>query len=344
MKKLFALFTVILFAGFMMAQNTATVNTTGNDNKADVNQTGSNNVLVDQLNSTKNEAKVNQSGTNEAYLTQGMVENYYDAPYSISTNMPASNNLGTIDQLGTNNYLEIVQVGDNNKGSLNQNGNNNIGYIYQGWPFGFWGETAITSALSSDNSIVEIEQLGDANRGLVWQYGGTDNEVKISQNGNSNISQIAQGFIYNDANYDFTHPVYNTANNYAIVNQFGDNNSGKLFQLGNDNSFVLTQNGDGNTVGGRGLSGLEAVRNGYFAQDGNFNTFVGEQNDGSTLDDASFQFGDYNAIDLLQGAGDISLIQQTGDSNTTTISQYGGGQDASVIQTGNNNTATVTQQ
>lgn len=344
MKKLFALLTVVLFAGFVMAQNTATVTESGNLNKATVTQTGSNDVVVDQLNSTSNTATVTQTGSNEAYLTQGMVENYYSAPYNISTNMPASNNLGTINQLGTDNYLEIVQVGDNNDGSINQDGDGNIGYIYQGWPFGFWGETAVTSALSNSNGVVDIKQVGVDNQGYVWQYGGTGNKVNIYQDGNSNVSQIAQGFIYDDANYDFTHPVYNTVGNYAEVNQYGDDNIGKAFQLGNDNSFELTQNGNGNTVGGRGLSGLEASRNGYFAQDGNGNIFVGEQNNGATLDDASFQFGDGNNIDLLQGVGDNALIQQSGNVNTANVYQLGGGQDASVIQTGNSNTATVTQQ
>jgi hypothetical protein len=344
MKKLFALLTVVLFAGSMMAQNTATVTESGNLNTATVTQTGSNDAVVDQLNSTSNTATVTQTGSNEAYLTQGMVENYYPSPYNISTNMLADNSIGTIGQIGSDNYSEMVQIGSTNTGSISQNGNRNEGDVYQGWAFGFWGETVITSSLSNSNSQVTLNQFGDDNLGAVWQYGGANDQVHITQVGNTNISQIAQGFIYVDAPYNFSTPVDNTQFNYAAVNQYGNGNTGKAFQLGDHNSFTLTQNGAGNKVGYTALGDLLSRRNAYFDQDGDYNTFVGVQNDGATLDNTSFQFGDHNNIDLLQGAGDNALIQQSGDLNTANVYQYGVGQDASVIQTGNSNTATVTQQ
>lgn len=367
MKKLFALFTVLLFAGSMMAQNTAKVTENGNYNEAAVTQTGSNDVEIDQVgdfqtatatqngtnlggiyqlnDGNNNEATLSQDGSgNEGWINQGMTLGYWADYQTLDANW----NNATMTQTGNSNFGSIEQYGgsnstDGNEANLTQNGNGNVSYGNQGWAYSGWGETDITSTLSSFSSTINISQIHDNNVGNVWQYGGTDNEVKISQDGNSNVASIAQGFIYDDFNYDFTHPVYNTVGNYAEVNQDGDGNIGKAFQLGDDNYFKLTQNGNGNTVGGRGLSGLEASRNGYFAQDGDGNIFVGEQNDGATLDDASFQFGDNNKISLLQGANDLSLIQQTGDLNSTTISQYGGGQDASVIQTGDYNTATVTQ-
>lgn len=368
MKKLFALLTIMFFAGFVMAQNTATVTETGDGNKATVTQTDNNDVEIVQVgyiqtatatqegtnsggiyqlnNGNNNEATLSQDGSgNEGWINQGMTEGYWTDYQTVNANW----NEATMTQSGNSNFGSLEQYGgsDNtngNEANLTQNGNGNVSYGYQGWAYSGWGETPTTSTLSSFNSTINISQIHDNNNGRVWQYGGTDNEVNISQEGNSNVASIAQGFIYNDANYDFTHPVYNTLGNYAEVNQYGDGNSGKAFQLGNDNSFKLTQNGDGNTVGGRGLSGLEAVRNGYFAQDGDNNTFVGVQNDGATLDDASFQFGHYNNIDLLQDTGDNALIQQSGDFNTANVHQLGGGQDASVIQNGNYNTSTVTQQ
>lgn len=365
MKQFLSIVFFLLISTALMAQNSATTTQTGTGNNSDVDQTGANNAtitqlgntnivdvlqdgtnttVVDQFNSTNNKASVDQDGLlNEAYVTQGMVEDYNG--YT-STSMTASNNVATVDQDGNGNMVgEFIQVGDNNTGSISQNGNNNTAYAYTGWAYGFWGETAITSALSNTNSKVNISQISDGNYAAVWQYGGDNDEIKISQDGVGNLSQITQGMIYEDAPYNFPHPVYNTNDNYASVTQIGNNNNGKAMQLGDGNSFTLTQNGDGNSVGyGVGQSGLLLSRNAYFDQSGDDNTFVGTQTDGATLDHTSFQLGDLNNIDLLQGAGDVSLIQQTGDLNAANVHQYGGGQDATVMQNGNSNTSNVTQQ
>lgn len=346
MKNLLTAVVFMLIATALMAQNTATTNQNGDRNGATIDQVGSNSAIIDQLNgSSDNTASIDQDGaSNEAYLTQGMVDEYYDAPYNISTPMVSTNSDGSITQDGSSNYVEFVQVGDNNAGTLEQDGAGNTGYIYQGWPFGFWGETPVTSALSSSNSHASVSQLSNDNFGAIWQYGGDNNDANILQNGDGNATRISQGFIYEDANYNFSHPVYNVDDNYAAVVQLGNDNTARVFQLGNNNSFRLGQFNDGNTVGGRGLSGLEAARNGYFEQDGNNNIFNGVQNGDATLDHESFQFGDYNAIDLIQGLDDIALIQQTGDWNTANVHQFGGGHDASVMQNGDNNTSNITQQ
>ena len=324
----------------------------GNLNTGTVTQTGSNEGWVDQLNGDENTGTVTQDGSgNTADLVQGMIEDYYAAFYgdpkagiSFTNPMISNNNTGSITQDGNDNLTQLLQVGDLNTGNISTTGDNNEAYAYQGWAGDWWGFGGVLAELYSDNSTVTIDQIGNSNKGAVWQYGGDNNSASISQDGDLNSSSISQGFIYDDANYDFTYPVYNTVDNTASVDQAGNDNIGKVFQLGDGNSFSLTQSGDGNTVGGRGLSGLEDVRNGYFAQDGDDNEFVGVQNDGATLDDGSFQFGDFNDIDLLQGAGDVSLIQQSGDWNTANVHQYGGGQDATVIQNGNSNTSNVTQQ
>jgi hypothetical protein len=154
---------------------------------------------------------------------------------------------------------------------------------------------------------------------------------------------IAQGFIYNDADYNFTTPKFNVNNNTASVNQVGGDNSAKMFQLGDGNTFSLTQQGNGNTIGGRGLSGLEAIRNGYFEQDGDGNTFTGVQTDGATLSDDSRQTGNGNAIEMSQGEDDLAKIVQHGDMNDVFLTQMGGGQNATILQTGDLNVATVTQ-
>lgn len=357
---------------FAMAQNTATTTQTGNQNNATVvqagslndaavtqtgnlnigsaDQSGTSNVgVVDQLDGNSNLSTLDQDGTsNEAYLTQGMVEEYYDAPYNVSTAMSASFNTISATQSGLTNYVEVVQVGgtaiDNgNQTTVSQDGNNNVAYSYQGWPFGFWGETPVTSALSSLSSTVSITQVSDGNQGAVWQYGGEDNDATIDQEGLNNVARIAQGFIYEDAAYNFSHPVYNTSDNAASITQEGEANTAKLFQLGNGNSFTLTQNGDGNEVG-LAVGGLLVARDGYFEQDGDGNIFVGEQNDGAVLDNTSRQTGDDNEIDMEQGENDWAKIIQDGNLNDAFLTQGGGGQNATILQTGDNNMASVTQQ
>ncbi|MBW8326237.1 MAG: hypothetical protein K0M50_15835 [Prolixibacteraceae bacterium] len=368
MKKVSLVLGMVLAVSMAMAQNVSLVEQVGNSNGATVAQTGSLNdatakqignsdvALVkqvgtsnigvsDQINGNTNTSTIDQNGTsNQAYLTQGMIPSYYAAPYNISSSVSSSNSVGSIKQIGIENYSEFVQVGPTNAGSVNQNGKGNTAYIYEGWPFGFWGETSVTSALASSNSTVDISQTsGNDNFGAVWLYGGDKNKVTINQTGSNNNSQITAGFIYDDANYNFSRPVYNVDNNTAAVTQIGNSNVGKLMQLGNDNTFTLTQNGNLNKVGSA-PGGLEPSRNGYFKQDGDNNTFDGVQTDGAVLDATSAQTGNSNDIDMVQGAGDVAKILQTGDFNDVFLTQMGGGQNATILQTGNSNIATVSQQ
>ncbi len=335
---------MLISTGLIAQSNTANVFQNGDDNEGNVTQSGSSNFAdVNQFDGDENLVNVDQNGSSNAvYLAQGMTENYWG--YTTSA-MSGNRNQADIDQVGTGNLVgDFVQVGDDNIASVDQAGVNNEAYVYQGWAYGFWGETAITSALSSYNSTVSIKQVNADNFGAVWQYGGSDNHANIDQDGVFNVASIAQGFIYEDGAYDFTYPVYNTENNYASVTQLGNDNVAKLFQLGDDNSFTLNQNGAGNRVGyDAGVSGQVPKRNAYFAQDGDFNTFTGVQNDGATLDIASYQLGDENNIDLIQGEDDVALIQQNGDLNTANVYQYGVDNNASVIQNGNSNVANVSQ-
>jgi hypothetical protein len=323
-------------------ENAGQIDQNGNTNGATIEQINNNNVaLAAQYDGDNNVASIKQNGpSNSAYLAQGMVEDFYGPGTSSMYAASGSENQSSIEQLGADNHVQAYQAGDNNMGNVKQTGNDNIAYSYQGWTYNGWGEA---NAFITDNSTVNINQINDDNYSAVWQYGGDGNQAYITQDGPQNVASVAQGFIYDDAAYDFTRPVFNTQNNYTSINQNGFDNVGKLFQLGDNNEFTLIQNGDGNTLGGRGFSGLAAVRNAYFAQDGNGNIFVGTQNDGATLSHESFQFGDDNEIDLIQGEGDVALIQQTGDMNNANVYQYGLTNDASVMQTGNNNTANVTQ-
>lgn len=361
MKKVSLFLGMVLAASFAMAQSTATTTQNGDGNSVLVDQVGSNTTTVTQtatlfypaqdgndaevlqVNGDGNESTVTQTGnTNTVWLNQGIDAGRWD-DYS---GVASTNSTVTIGQSGSGNIENMEQYGDGNSATLSQiNATNTRADVYQGWAYSGWNETATTSALSVTNSSVSVIQSdGDKDYVGLWQYGGDDNHVTISQSvGDNNRAQVSQGFIYDDLNYNFTQPVYNINHNNATITQAGTNNQAKLMQLGNSNTFALTQTGEGNHLGDA-PGGLEVARNGYFKQDGDHNTFEGTQDGGATLNNTSRQTGDYNDIDMTQGAGDMAKIIQDGDFNDVLLTQMGGGQDATILQTGNSNTATVTQQ
>ncbi len=390
-KMIIFLFGMLLLANFVFAQNTSTVTQTGDNNqaiatqsgnneteitqvgteqKATVTQTGSNFGGVYQLNNgSNNEATLTQDGSgNETWINQGMEKDFWSNYESVEANW----NTATVTQTGNSNFGSVEQYGgtastDGNETSLNQDGNSNTAYIYQGWAYSGWGETYETSHLKTTNSVVQVSQVSEGNWTGVWQYGGDQNQVEVTQDGNDNLASVAQGFIYTDFNYSFTTPVYNTQNNLAKISQSGDENYGKVMQLGDNNTFKLSQQ-NGSRVGyDENAQGLEATRNAYFQQDGNDNQFAGvaksgtdlsfdgaadaEQLNGALVDAASegvtgyfgsFQKGDGNKIGLRQ-YDDTALIQQIGNDNTALLWQDGNN-NAVILQDGNSNLAKVLQQ
>jgi hypothetical protein len=317
----------------------------GNENDASVKQTGNSNIAVaDQLLGDRNKATVVQeNNSNKAYLTQGMIANY-DGMSTI--NMPASDNVGSITQVGgVRNLGELMQLGNNNNGSIATTGNDNTAHLYQGWQGAGDGPAVV-----GYNNIASVEQIYDGNFGGLWQY-GHDNKSTLHQDGNSNSAQIAQGYIYAVG----VAVVWPVQGNLSEVKQDGSANNVRAMQLGDANILKLNQIGNSNTFGGLPGTGMPT----YFQQTGSNNKVAGvyrdnsdlafdinaaaEQHDGATLKLASHQTGDYNEIGLRQGAGDVALIQQDGFNNEAVLWQNGGGQDATIMQDGNNNTANVLQ-
>lgn len=363
MKKVSLVLGMVLAVSMAMAQSTATTTQNGDGNSVLVDQVGSNTATVTQtatllvpaqdgndaevlqVNGDGNVSTVTQTGnTNTVWLNQGINAGRWTG---YNSNVASTNSTVTIGQSGGSGNIEnMEQYGDNNSATLSQiNATNTRADVFQGWAYSGWGETAITSALSVTNSSVSVTQSnGNTDYVGVWQYGGNDDHVTISQSGgDNNRAQIAQGFIYNDLNYNFTRPVYNVDNNNATVTQSGNSNVSKLMQLGDGNAFSLTQTGDGNKVGDA-PGGLETARNGYFKQDGDANIFIGAQADGATLDNTSKQDGNDNYINISQGEDDVAKIIQTGDLNDVYLTQMGGTQNATILQIGNSNVANVTQQ
>lgn len=361
MRKLSLVFAMTLAAGMAMAQNVSTTTQNGDKNSVSVEQLGSNTATVTQtavdelvkgndaevlqVNGNGNEGTITQSGNkNSAWLNQGIKAGLWTGYIG---NLASTNSEGIIGQSGSDNDASMEQYGNLNSATINQAVVTNAeAYVYQGWAYSGWGETAVTSALTVTNSSVSvIQENGDKDFAGAWQYGGDNDHITISQqDGDNNNAQVAQGFIYDDLNYNFSRPVSNVDDNYATVTQVGNNNVGKLMQLGDGNDFTLTQNGDGNQVGeALPRNGLLKTRNGYFKQDGNDNTFTGSQTNGAVLDATSAQNGNDNEIELTQGSGDLAKILQDGNWNEAYLTQGGGTQTATILQDGNTNVARVTQ-
>ena len=368
---------VLFFTTFTLAQNTNTTSQTGNNNTAKSTQTGNNEVELIQVgnyqqatatqtgtnsggvyqlnNGNNNAATLSQNGSsNDGWINQGMTQGYWTNYESVG----AKWNKATMTQTGNSNSASIEQYGGSNSSNGNmanvkQNGDGNTAYSYQGWAYSGWGETVTTSHLQSYNSNINISQINDNNKGYVWQYGGNGNNAKIAQNGNDNLAEISQGEIYSDYAYTFTHPVYNTDDNNATINQTGDNNKGKVFQLGNNNTFNLSQGQDNSVGSDPTATGIEKSRDAFFQQDGNNNQFNGVQTDGAKLDAVgegitgyygSFQKGNGNNISLTQ-YNDNALMQQLGNSNNAKLWQGGTAvNNSKILQNGNTNLANVHQQ
>jgi len=353
MKKLTILLAAFLFtAGMAFAQNNdATVDQTGNDNQATATQSGSD-----------NDAEIEQVGNdNDGTITQNNLNN------SGTILQTGDNNTATSDQDGEKNDGFILQgwddksVTDGNEVSLTQSGYANRSDVFQ-----FYGEdneaTVTQSGQENDarvmqgwfvpfdavnRNVASIDQQSSNNDSRIFQYNGDDNEAIVNQSiGDYNNGQISQGYLWNVHDVQISEANFN----YGRIDQLGGDNNATVMQLGDHNSFELVQNGSGNVVGEEGRVSQGAK---WFIQDGDDNDFVGEQNNGSILDYdsegisgyyGSFQEGNYNKIDLIQGQDDYGLIQQLGDSNTATLFQAGNiGHEATILQNGNSNTAHVTQ-
>ena len=356
MKKVSLFLGMVLAASFAIAQNKALVEQVGSTNGATVSQSGANDVTVRQL-ADKNTAQVSQTNAygiayknvgvvlqlkgnensatliqngygNKANLYQGIIAGYAQ---SGTVAMAANYNTGFVRQVGnSNDVYDFFQLGDQNTGSVDILGNSNRVEFQQGFTNYDSGDAVWSNR---NNSAVNI--TGSSNFVGMWQW-GNDNTSNITQNGSSNNAAVFQGYSYRDQGIAF---VPDATGNVSNVSQQGSSNNVRAAQLGDYNTISLTQNGNGNKVGGPG-TGLAT----YFRQTGDGNQFYGVQTDGATLEATSGQTGNYDYINMSQGASDnAEIIQAGGDSNKVWLTQGGGGQDATILQTGSNNTASVSQ-
>lgn len=332
MKKAGLILIALFSAGFIMAQNTATVTETGDANTAYINQHGTNNLATMTQIGDKNGAAV--------------ADHYASSLYSVLTGtkgitQEGEDNKGKITQ--TNSSTGTVLAGP--EAGMGQYGKNNNATITQSHNAVYMQEYAWVKQVGDGNTSLQnqaslygfshVLQDGNANQAETQQKGGYGHKANIWQDGNSNKANQFQGSV--SLGY--------TSNNLAEATQKGDENisnqgqygsantaktiqetswnTANLTQNGNSNGAkVLQKNGDFNVVNLAQNGGAQAD----IIQDGNHNTLMGIGTDpittsfgGSILD--LDQIGSLNTLHLQQTNGASATVMQNGASNVTTVIQ-----------------------
>lgn len=309
MKKLFALFTVVLFAGFMMAQNNeAYVTQVGTTNTSNVDQTGT---------SGGNLAYVNQYGSNIANVQQfGFGLNTATVNQG-SNGLPVTNNHQAAYNGDWQDGAFITQNGESNSAYIGMTGNRSTGTIYQEGTSNTGSQNIGTtySEKSGNTYGVWMYQKGDQNnssQNTTAAYGVAGiKDMTVYQEGNSNKADQTSIAGYGS---------------FLQVWQIGDGNSSNQYQaqiggvastyvVGNDNSTSQYQD-DPNHNGHVGFN------EGYINIDGDSNISTESQ----------IGRDNYASINVTTNLN-TAHIYQVNDNNTATISQsLGDGNLANINQ------------
>ena len=300
MKKLSLVLGMVLVAGMAMAQNSAKISSTGNYQKAVIDQ---------DINNMNNTAKITQSadGSSATDPTTATITQVSSNNASIAQTgfrqaawiYQADNNVGTVSQAGSWNGSGNYIGGDNNVSSVEQNGKQNNASIKT---LHDWNGT-LTNPLS-------IVQQGDGNQAEIstgWTSSSNGNHASISQTANENQSVINQeGGNYNQATINqysnLNDANLNQTGSYLVANidQWGGvENKVNLNQTGG--TVNIDQNGTSNKV--QGLQDASAAEGKLWAE------FAG-----ATLN--VMQVGTENALDLKSTtSGAIVDVYQSGMQN-----------------------------
>jgi hypothetical protein len=268
MKKLTTLLFVLLFAGTTaFAQNTATVDQSGDNQVANATQFGSTNTVdIDQLstNTGPQEAEAMQDGTgNNATISQTQSGGGGNTPANtafieqigtsnVSSQMQnapgynsgqhvwgyqegTSNILSQTISGGYANSLKSEQYGTGNSADQTANGPYADGNVYQDGTDNIAEQSLTGSNNGYSSAIMLIEQLGTENYASQIFAG--------SGLGHMNNAEIYQDGLDNDAWQDGSGRDLN-----AELYQTGDSNWSMQTQTGNGHSSVVTQTGSGNVA------------------------------------------------------------------------------------------------
>ncbi|OPF91640.1 curlin [Rhodopseudomonas palustris] len=296
-------------AAFAADSNTVYLNQTGNDQQANITQSGNGN-SVGAFNGNSGFLQENGTLSGANLLTVKQSGNSNSVGRDIQGKQSGAGNSAAIFQEGTGSDVELQQTGTSN------------GAVPSGWNWtndpGVFNK--ITQDSSSNGSKVSVIQDGKNNVFSIKQ-GNTGNSTSVNQIGEWGMAYVRQGIgaaetdastgnaLPTGGNYNVASITQNSAGlNYAVAVQGG----------GNSNSLSISQSGN--------LQGANAWQN------GNANVF------------SSIQTNVGNVVGLTGGIyGTDSPITQTGDNNTYINTQTGSSNSANGSQTGNFNQVFNTQ-
>ncbi len=369
MKKLSLVLVGMFAVAFVMAQNTATMTQVGDNHKADVTQKGG----------TLNSATILQNGGNGNRLGAPVIGDVgVDVGTNVSLAkglvQEGNSNTAIITQTGNSNIIQqfrpvmnifnsVYQKGNSNELKMEQIGNNNVigqaPYEYNGLDQTQGnGNKAEILQQGNSNKLTYFYQLNDGNTADIKQIGNsntiesatqkkqdnvspTANELKILQNGSSNIAALNEqgdhitGDIFQDGDGNTARMQLTHSNAYGDIDQIGNSNKANVFvnmsYIGDNNSGTVYQSGNSNTA------------------DANIGQRVPSlSSSGNTMNIS--QIGDLNKASILaEGNNHTSFVEQAGNSNKSVVEQAGGngniarlkqsaGAEANILQSGSNNT------
>lgn len=336
MKKLTFLFVLTLSVCISMAQNnSSSVGQTGNENQAEVLQTGMFNSGIVGQTGDKNNALIkhgNFGGGNvqanyaQAEISQiGDINNAevlqrggWSGATAVSTH--------TVSQTGDNNSAWLTTFNEGNQGAIKQVGDVN-------WAMG---------RQSNNGSIISIDQNGENNYANAEQLGSPQSDASILQTGDWNRANVDQDGIGNIA----VSKVESGDVNHVDVNQDGNSNEATV-EIGkwgkSDNNIVnLTQVGIKNNLQVYANTSDYNEVNATQAGDNNYFRVQGIKGDDNTVDlnvtgNSNRGSWDISAAWPVYSDGNDLDITQNGNKNFTTGKIAGDANDVDINQTSSNN-------
>lgn len=334
MKKSIALFGALAIAASMsFAQNNeATSGQNGNNNEAEVLQTG-----MENTGTTSQEGDRNDAGILQGNFGSGNVQSNYaigtinqdgdDNDAQVNQRQGFSGgtavSIHSVEQVGTFNVGKLTTFNGGNLGSVDQQGDDNY---------------ATGRQSNGPDQDLSIYQQGNDNEADVWQSSGSGNTAVIKQGGdiggdinnNNGVARIDQEGSDNDATIQ-QRQGWNggTLVSDHSIDQLGDNNQAVFTTFNGGNTGTIDQVGDDNWAKGRQSVG--SGNNIDIAQDGLANWAQVEQINSASSSALVTQIGEENIAD----------VDQEGASNSVLIEQgvYGGAERSSAVfvQNGENN-------
>ena len=300
MKKIFLV--MILITGLIYAQNTSNISSTGDDNIANVSQTGQNISDILQLSNNSTGTVVQNGQNNKSDL---------DQKGGWPAGSKSLDEYAYIEQIGSGNQAQLWQLADENTGSnignQNQNGDDNMAVAWQ----------------HTVNADLDQDQIGSDNEARSYQT-GFNGYVKQSQNGIQNIAAVDEqgggGWVNG---------------NSAVQIQEGNWNKSEISQYGTGGAKSAQGNiANVSQYGSDNWAGEGLYSNGLFGiyQAGNYNIANVTQNDNVNWSEV-LQFGDGNNVSVTQNGG-TGLFNSYGSYvNQSSVTQVGNDNNVVVNQT-----------